>query len=167
MNQLRTDIILNYNEWKYIENKCISKTGSWIFKRSKLNTKFDHLISQKLQEKEKINCALISKHNYLKKNNERLTKTNYWHGKYRCRNKNCSNLFYLSITNEPITNSDVTINVQYSKIDDHQKHSYIRCTGESREDMAKNLLAFGTKNIRIDNMLHNKNEYLIEGLNKF
>lgn len=131
--------------------------------RSKFNSSFTDYLSSLIQKKG-INCWLSCKYNWIRQTNSQKQCCPFWRGSYVCIDINCRNKFDAAIfDNLNIQDTDqvnlkgTLIFINYSEQKKHgcKLRKKIRCTGEKRELLAKELILEGTTNIISEHILHN------------
>ena len=129
-------------------------------------TKFDDLISDKLQE-QGFNCRLRSINNRF--NYKSIKPTSYWSGRYYCIEMNCKNKFY-AVIKEPIKFGHETfVNIGY---DEKGAHPVVvfkeRYSGEERKLLALKLRAYGASQVRAESIIEsfeNKSKFFTFWIN--
>jgi hypothetical protein len=144
-NQTRRIKISGFLWKQFLKNDVLTIETS---KRRKFRTNFDDFISIELQKTGTL-CWLRHKHNWFN------TKKEFWHGVFRCIDKNCPLIYKCKIENNNLlgVNLDVCwkeLNVTHVKLSKKN-----RCSGLSRKEISYKLIANGTSNTRQDHILHN------------
>lgn len=118
---------------------------------------FSNFLSEKLQNYG-IKCWLKCNYNWLKKKSSQKTTSPFWKGIFSC--VNCKKRFFATIHKEledSKQNKDVIIFVNFEDISKHDDKikPRIRCKGDKRLELAKELMYESTSNVISKNILGN------------
>ena len=154
-------VLFSYLIPKFLET-CLSKPYSIKNRgeKRKFLCGFSDLITHKLQTYHNIDCTLRSVSNWFKTDG-RKKNSPIWSGQYVCDYVGCRQKYSLVIQSESLP---INLMISFEKLVSHErKVKTVRCEGEERKDQAKNLIAYGTANVRNENIIENHaNEYNLE-----
>ncbi|RNA37619.1 hypothetical protein BpHYR1_035505 [Brachionus plicatilis] len=93
-------------------------------------------------KKSETNCLLTSTYNGFRKTGSQKKDSNYWSGRFKCLNKNCT-VLKTNIRNEPQITDDVIINfcVVKKKINHNSLEIKQKLNGQERENLALKAIA--------------------------
>lgn len=137
-------IYIDNSKWTNFLNTSANKG-----KRKKFKTSFDDFISSELQ-KQGVLCWLKHTYNWFNKCTEY-----FWRGKFRCISKNCPLIYNCVIKQNNELGVKVEVDWENLLVSHIKLKKAVRCVGETRKNVARNLMAYGNSNIRQDHLLQN------------
>ena len=89
----------------------------------------------------------------------------FWKGLYKCIDSNCSTTFTALIKQEPVNNGIIEVSWNNNGIF-HEKKLIKppRLTGNERKSTQKELMIKGIKNVKLNNILENRDFHEIRGI---
>lgn len=145
------DIEIPKNDWdKLMSNTYFNGKG-----RQSFLVTMDNYLSRKLQEMGH-KCLLRSNYNWFQKENSLKDSSNYWYGKYHCKNDNCAIIFEAFIQSKPCANTKVIIKVCWFGIPNHDIVPIpIRCCGDERNEVGSAIARKTTQRVCHENRILN------------
>lgn len=149
-------IEFSHDEWQNEINKNKEQYGN----RSKFTADFSVALSIKLQE-QGIKCWIKCSYNWFKQKDSRFKNAPFWRGKYTCiKEPICKNNFLAEIVKNYDLNQEKKIQIQLKcSIKSNEHKDFIkyspRCSGEKRNDIAKEIMSIGIMNVQTNNIIHN------------